>query len=77
MGMANNRNLIVIPCHRIVGANGSTVGYGGGLPLKAALLELEKKARGRNFQNFSAEFFYPGYLTFSAECPIICKAMRV
>jgi methylated-DNA-[protein]-cysteine S-methyltransferase len=32
---------IVIPCHRVVGANGSLTGYGGGLPHKAALLRLE------------------------------------
>jgi len=32
---------IVIPCHRVVGADGSLVGYGGGLPTKAALLRLE------------------------------------
>jgi methylated-DNA-[protein]-cysteine S-methyltransferase len=38
-----NRNPIpiVLPCHRIVGANGSLTGYGGGLPAKRLLLELE------------------------------------
>ena len=38
-----NRNPIpiVLPCHRIVGANGSLTGYGGGLDVKRALLELE------------------------------------
>lgn len=43
VGMANNRNPIAvfIPCHRVVGADGSLVGYGAGLPLKAVLLELE------------------------------------
>ena len=45
MGMANNANpiFIAIPCHRVIGANGSLVGYGGGLEMKKALLELEKK----------------------------------
>lgn len=48
VGMANNRNhiLIIIPCHRVIGANGSLVGYGGGLELKEKLLELEKKNKG-------------------------------
>lgn len=32
---------IVIPCHRVIGANGSLVGYGGGLDVKATLLRLE------------------------------------
>ncbi|HPF44302.1 MAG TPA: methylated-DNA--[protein]-cysteine S-methyltransferase [Syntrophomonadaceae bacterium] len=44
VGMANNRNpiAIVIPCHRVIGKNGTLVGYGGGLDVKARLLELEK-----------------------------------
>ena len=43
VGMANNRNpiAIVIPCHRVIGANGALVGYGGGLAVKEALLKLE------------------------------------
>ncbi|MCL2828315.1 MAG: methylated-DNA--[protein]-cysteine S-methyltransferase [Oscillospiraceae bacterium] len=43
VGLANNRNpiSILIPCHRVVGANGSLTGYGGGLSNKAYLLELE------------------------------------
>ncbi len=45
VGMANNRNpiAIVIPCHRVIGANGDLVGYGGGLDKKTFLLDLEKK----------------------------------
>jgi len=35
---------IVIPCHRVVGASGALVGYGGGLPLKERLLSLEQGA---------------------------------
>lgn len=43
VGMANNRNpiAVIIPCHRVIGADGSLVGYGGGLPIKKQLLELE------------------------------------
>jgi methylated-DNA-[protein]-cysteine S-methyltransferase len=43
VGMVMNRNPIpiVLPCHRIVGANGSLTGYAGGLDVKRALLELE------------------------------------
>jgi methylated-DNA-[protein]-cysteine S-methyltransferase len=43
VGRANGANPIpiVIPCHRVIGANGTLTGFGGGLPLKAALLELE------------------------------------
>jgi methylated-DNA-[protein]-cysteine S-methyltransferase len=43
VGGANNRNpiSIIIPCHRVIGANGSMVGYGGGLKLKEYLLALE------------------------------------
>lgn len=44
VGMANNRNpvAIIVPCHRVIGANGSLVGYGGGLSLKEHLLSLER-----------------------------------
>jgi len=43
VGLANNRNpiSIIVPCHRVIGHNGKLVGYGGGLPLKKYLLELE------------------------------------
>lgn len=44
VGLANGANpiSIVIPCHRVIGANGSLTGYGGGLPTKRALLALEQ-----------------------------------
>lgn len=44
VGRANGANPIpiVIPCHRVIGSNGDLVGFGGGLPLKRALLELEE-----------------------------------
>jgi methylated-DNA-[protein]-cysteine S-methyltransferase len=43
VGAANGANPvpIVVPCHRVIGANGKLVGYGGGLALKQRLLELE------------------------------------
>lgn len=43
VGRANGANPIpiVIPCHRVIGADGTLTGFGGGLPLKRALLELE------------------------------------
>ena len=46
VGLANGSNPIpiVIPCHRVIGADGSLTGFGGGLPIKAALLELERAA---------------------------------
>ncbi|HYF72792.1 MAG TPA: methylated-DNA--[protein]-cysteine S-methyltransferase [Nocardioides sp.] len=46
VGLANGRNPIpiVIPCHRIIGANGTLTGYAGGLPRKQLLLELEQDA---------------------------------
>lgn len=45
VGMANNRNplSIFIPCHRVIGADGALVGYGGGLDKKRILLALERK----------------------------------
>lgn len=47
VGGANNKNPlpVFIPCHRVIGADGSLVGYGGGLKIKQFLLELEKKCR--------------------------------
>ncbi len=47
VGMANNRNpiAIVIPCHRVIGADGRLVGYDGGLSRKAWLLALERKGK--------------------------------
>jgi methylated-DNA-[protein]-cysteine S-methyltransferase len=44
VGMANNRNpiAIIIPCHRVIGANGRLVGYAGGLDVKEKLLQIEQ-----------------------------------
>ena len=45
VGMANNRNpiAIIVPCHRVIGADGSLTGFGGGLELKQQLLDLEQR----------------------------------
>jgi methylated-DNA-[protein]-cysteine S-methyltransferase len=45
VGVACNRNplAIVVPCHRVVGAGGKMVGFGGGIPTKRHLLELEAR----------------------------------
>ena len=46
VGLANGKNPIpiVIPCHRVIGANGSLTGYAGGLERKQQLLEVEQEA---------------------------------
>ena len=46
VGLANGRNPIpiVIPCHRVIGANGTLTGYAGGIERKQTLLELEQDA---------------------------------
>ena len=48
VGLANGRNPIsvIVPCHRVVGANGSLTGYGGGLAAKQLLLDLESRVAG-------------------------------
>ncbi|MEK2474550.1 methylated-DNA--[protein]-cysteine S-methyltransferase [Streptomyces noursei] len=48
VGLANGRNPIgiIVPCHRVVGANGSLTGYGGGLDRKRRLLAFERTADG-------------------------------
>jgi methylated-DNA-[protein]-cysteine S-methyltransferase len=48
VGLANGRNpiSIVVPCHRVIGANGSLTGYGGGLDRKRTLLDLERRVAG-------------------------------
>ena len=44
VGMANNKNPIpiIVPCHRVIGANGKLVGYAGGVDIKEKLLNIEK-----------------------------------
>ena len=52
VGAANGANpvAIIVPCHRVIGSNGRLVGYGGGLPLKKRLLELEGATTLRLFR---------------------------
>jgi methylated-DNA-[protein]-cysteine S-methyltransferase len=47
VGLANGQNpvAIIVPCHRVIGANGHLVGYGGGLDLKKVLLSFETTVR--------------------------------
>lgn len=49
VGATNGRNPlpVVLPCHRVIGANGKLVGYGGGLELKQQLLDHERRVLGR------------------------------
>jgi len=49
VGLANGRNpiAVVIPCHRVIGSDGSLTGYGGGLDRKRYLLDLEANIRQR------------------------------
>ncbi|HEU5417592.1 MAG TPA: methylated-DNA--[protein]-cysteine S-methyltransferase [Streptosporangiaceae bacterium] len=48
VGLANGRNpiSIVVPCHRVIGSDGSLTGYGGGLDRKRFLLDLEQRTAG-------------------------------
>ena len=48
VGLANGQNpiSIIVPCHRVIGADGSLTGYGGGLPAKRFLLALEAQHAG-------------------------------
>jgi methylated-DNA-[protein]-cysteine S-methyltransferase len=47
VGLANGANpvAIVVPCHRVIGSDGSLTGFGGGLPIKQKLLDLERRQR--------------------------------
>jgi methylated-DNA-[protein]-cysteine S-methyltransferase len=49
-GVGHNPISIIVPCHRVVGANGSLTGYAGGIAMKIALLTLE----GVDLSRFSA-----------------------
>lgn len=49
VGLANGRNpiAVIVPCHRVIGADGGLTGYGGGLDRKVFLLEHERRVAGR------------------------------
>lgn len=55
VGVANAENPIalVVPCHRVIGSDGTLTGYGGGLPMKRALLEHEARVCGRRLDLFA------------------------
>jgi methylated-DNA-[protein]-cysteine S-methyltransferase len=61
VGLANGRNPIalVVPCHRVIGSDGSLTGYGGGLDRKRFLLDLEARSAGLS----------PGCLTIPPVAP--------
>ena len=61
VGLANGRNpvSIVIPCHRVIGADGTLVGYGGGLDRKRWLLDHEAAASGQRLA-YQVESNVPG-----------------
>ena len=50
VGLANGKNPIpiIVPCHRVIGASGSLTGFGGGIPRKKYLLDLEQGALALN-----------------------------
>lgn len=54
VGAANGANPIalIVPCHRVIGSDGSLTGFGGGLPLKRRLLEHEARVAGTRFDLF-------------------------
>ncbi len=62
VGLANGRNpiSIIVPCHRVIGANGKLVGYGGGLSRKAALLAFESTIMASGPQPFTHSFARTG-----------------
>jgi methylated-DNA-[protein]-cysteine S-methyltransferase len=55
VGAANGKNpiAIIVPCHRVVGANGNLTGYGGGLPTKSWLIEHEQRFASRQQRMFA------------------------
>ena len=63
VGAANGSNplAIILPCHRVIGADGSLTGYGGGLDRKAALLAFERKVEAEGRQPFNFEQLKSGF----------------
>lgn len=59
VGAANGRNPIpiVLPCHRVIGADGSLTGFGGGLETKAALLRLEGALAAASTKSITGDLF--------------------
>lgn len=68
VGLANGRNpiSIIVPCHRVIGADGRLTGYGGGLPRKAAaLLAFEAAVCSSGTQPFAEMGTVPEEMRFS------------
>ncbi len=65
VGLANGANPIsvIVPCHRVIGADGSLTGFGGGLEMKRRLLEMEKQGGERSTFNFQRSTFRDSHLT--------------
>ena len=81
VGLANNQNpiAIVVPCHRVIGADGSMTGYGGGLPRKRWLLDHETRVAkpvGRTLDLFSPPAAVP-LARREAEVAAIAKGAAV
>jgi methylated-DNA-[protein]-cysteine S-methyltransferase len=57
VGLANGSNpiAVIVPCHRVIGSDGSLTGFGGGLPRKKWLLDHEAKHTASNFRLEAAE----------------------
>jgi methylated-DNA-[protein]-cysteine S-methyltransferase len=74
IGLANNRNpiAIIVPCHRVIGADGSMVGYGGGLPRKRWLLGHEahfSRLSGNSLDLFAGATVAPANRVASGDGP--------
>ncbi|EQA37214.1 putative methylated-DNA--[protein]-cysteine S-methyltransferase [Leptospira inadai serovar Lyme str. 10] len=62
VGLANGKNpmAIIVPCHRVIGSNGNLTGYGGGLPNKRYLLEMEQSLEqggAKTDENFEGDLW--------------------
>jgi methylated-DNA-[protein]-cysteine S-methyltransferase len=57
VGLANGKNpvSIIVPCHRVIGKDGSLTGFGGGIGVKKRLLELERKYKKSFFNEYSID----------------------
>jgi methylated-DNA-[protein]-cysteine S-methyltransferase len=62
VGAANGRNpiAIIVPCHRVIGSNGSLTGFGGGLPAKKWLLDHEARVAGVKQRSHQRDLFAVG-----------------
>ncbi len=71
VGLANGHNpiAIIVPCHRVIGANGSLTGYGGGLDRKRSLLEMEKTVREMRVRGWLADIRVRGPCRFDEVGP--------